>query len=122
MVLVRDGPRQRVGLLRDRSEDGLAPDKLNCGWSSLYFCNQRIYSPRHARGEKPQWDHVSVIGRYGACLLIAEGRAGVAPPDPQARQRWLEKMQADYDLFGPRHLSLCGLRQVGPPADQRRLR
>ena len=20
------------------------------------------------------------------------------PPDPQARQRWLEKMQADYDL------------------------
>ena len=77
----------------------LSPDKLNCGWSSLYFCNQRIYSPRHARGEKPQWDHVSV-DRPLRCVLYRSPKEEQEspPPDPQARQQWLEKMQADYDL------------------------
>ena len=85
----------------------LAPDKLNCGWSSLYFCNQRIYSPRHARGEKPQWERVSV-DRPLRCVLYRSPKeeqesstaTGTWCPDPQARQRWLEKMQADYDLVG----------------------
>ena len=31
-------------------------------------------------------------------VSIAEGRAGVAGTDPQARQKWLNKMQAEYDL------------------------
>jgi hypothetical protein len=77
----------------------LSPDKLNCGWSSLYFCNQRIYSPRHARGEKPQMERVSV-DRPLRCVLYRSPKEEKEspPPDPQARQRWLEKMQADYDL------------------------
>jgi hypothetical protein len=77
----------------------LSPDKLNCGWSSLYFCNLRIYSPRHAWGGKPQWERVSV-DRPLRCLLYRspQEEQESPPPDPQARQRWLEKMQADYDL------------------------
>ena len=77
----------------------LAPDKRNCGWSSLYFCNQRIYSPRHARGERPQLDRVSVE-RPLRCVLYRSPKEEreSPPPDPQARQRWLERMQADYDL------------------------
>ena len=77
----------------------LSPDKLNCGWSSLYFCNQRIYSPRHARGETPQLGRVSV-DRPLRCVLYRSPKEEQEspPPDPQVRQRWLEKMQADYDL------------------------
>ncbi|MGO9113626.1 MAG: ArnT family glycosyltransferase [Thermoguttaceae bacterium] len=79
----------------------LSPDKLNCGWSSLYFCNQRIYSPRHARGEQPQLGRVSV-DRPLRCVLYRSPKEEQEspPPDPQVRQRWLEKMQADYDLVG----------------------
>jgi hypothetical protein len=77
----------------------LSPDKVNCGWSSLYFCNQRIYSPRHARGEKPRLDRVTVQ-RPLRCVLYRSPKEEQEspPPDPQVRQRWLEKMQADYDL------------------------
>ncbi len=77
----------------------LSPGKLNCGWSSLYFCNQRIYSPRHARGAKPDLDHVSVERPLRCVLYRSPKEEQESPsPDPQTRQRWLEKMQADYDL------------------------
>lgn len=77
----------------------LSPDKLNCGWSSLYFCNQRIYSPRHARGEQPHLERVSVERPLRCVLYRSPKEEQESPsPDPQARQRWLEKMQADYDL------------------------
>jgi hypothetical protein len=77
----------------------LSPDKRNCGWSSLYFCNQRIYSPRHARGEKPQLERVSV-DRPLRCVLYRSPKEEQesAPQDPQVRQRWLEKMGAEYDM------------------------
>jgi hypothetical protein len=77
----------------------MSPDKLNCGWSSLYFCNQRIYSPRHARCEQPQLGRVTA-DRPLRCVLYRSPREEQEspPPDPQTRQRWLEKMQADYDL------------------------
>jgi len=77
----------------------LSPDKLNCGWSSLYFCNQRIYSARHARGEKPQLGHVSVDRPLRCVLYRSPKEEQESPsPDPQARQRWLERMQVDYDM------------------------
>ena len=88
----------------------LSPDKPDWGQSSVYFCNQRIYSPRHVRGEKPHLERVSV-DRPLRCVLYRspseeQGSSasrlvqadGPCPPDPQARQRWLERMQADYDL------------------------
>ncbi len=77
----------------------LAPDRLNCGWSSLYFCNQRIYSPRHSRGEQPHLERVSVERPLRCVLYRSPKEEQESPsPAPQARQRWLAKMQADYDL------------------------
>jgi hypothetical protein len=77
----------------------LSPDKLYCGWSSLYFCNQRIYSPRHARGEQPQLQRVSVERPLRCVLYRSPKEEQESPsPDPQLRERWLERMQADYDL------------------------
>ena len=77
----------------------LSPDRQNWGRSSLYFCNQRIYSPRHARGEKPHLDRVSA-DRPLRCVLYRSPQEELGSPtsDPQSRQRWLERMQADYDL------------------------
>ena len=77
----------------------LSPGKLNCGWSSLYFCNQRIYSPRHARGGQPRLAEVSA-DRPLRCVLYRSPKEEreSPPPDPAIRQRWLERMRADYDL------------------------
>jgi hypothetical protein len=77
----------------------LSPGKLNCGWSSLYFCNQRIYSPRHARGEKPQLDRVTAERPLRCVLYRSPKEERESPaPDPRTRERWLERMQSDYDL------------------------
>jgi hypothetical protein len=77
----------------------LAPGKLNCGWSALYFCNQRIYSPRHARGEKPQLGSVSFERPLRCVLYRSPKEEQESPPGaPGVRQRWLEKMETDYDL------------------------
>ena len=77
----------------------LAPDRLNCGWSSLYFCNQRIYSSRHARGEQPQLDRVSADRPLRCVLYRSPKEEQESPsPDPQTRQKWLNRMQAEYDL------------------------
>ena len=77
----------------------LSPEKRNCGWSSLYFCNQRIYSPRHARGEQPRLERVSAQ-RPLRCVLYRSPREEreSPPPDPHLREHWLEAMQAGYDL------------------------
>ncbi len=94
--LAHDG--ELVSCETDMKTD-MSPDKLNCGWSSLYFCNQRIYSPRHARGERPQWSNISST-RPLRCVLYRspiEERESPAP-DPQARQRWLDAMQTERNL------------------------
>ena len=77
----------------------MSPDKLNCGWSSLYFCNQRIYSPRHARGQQPQWDSVSADRPLRCVLYRSPIEERQSPnPDPQVRQRWLDAMQSERHL------------------------
>jgi hypothetical protein len=79
----------------------LSPGKLNCGWSALYFCNQRIYSPRHARGERPRLERISV-DRPLRCVMYRSPKEEreSPPPDAGVRQQWLEKMERDYDLAG----------------------
>jgi hypothetical protein len=62
--------------------------------SSLYLCNQRIYSPRHARGEPPRWDRVSAK-RPLRCVLY---RSRTWERDARPLERWLEGMQRDYRL------------------------
>ena len=72
----------------------LSPGSYENGLSSLYLCNQRIYSPRHARGEPPRWDRVSAQ-RPLRCVLF---RSKSWERDTRPLERWLEGMQRDYQL------------------------
>ena len=79
----------------------LSPGKVNHGWSAIYRCNQRIYWPRLAHGERPDFAKVSVDRPLRCVLYRSPDEEKDSPsPDPQAREHWLEKMQAKYDLVG----------------------
>lgn len=64
------------------------------GWSAMYLCNQRIYSPRHARGEPVDWQAVSADWP----LRCVEYQAEVYRYDRAACDRWLATMQKRYEL------------------------
>ncbi|MGO8691078.1 MAG: ArnT family glycosyltransferase [Thermoguttaceae bacterium] len=82
-----------VCLHTDLKKD-LTPNTFAYGWSALYLCNQRIYSPRHARGEPPHLDHVSAE-RPLRCVVFRDTKQD---PDTAAEDRWLAEMQHDYKL------------------------
>ena len=99
MVLVRDGAAERAGLVRDRLEDGpgARPAELRLVVALLLQSADLFAATRPWRAAATR----SRLRRPAAALRIvsiAEGRAGVAATDPQARQKWLNKMQAEYDL------------------------
>lgn len=73
-----------------------SPRSYEYGLSSLYLCNQRIYSPRHARGEAPHWDQISVQHP----LRCVQYYASEAPYDDAAAAAWLTEMTSRYDLIG----------------------
>jgi hypothetical protein len=62
--------------------------------SPFYRCYQRIYSPRHARGEPAHPERASAA-RPLACVQYW---SHFEPYDPAAFGRWLEKMKHSYDL------------------------
>jgi hypothetical protein len=64
------------------------------GWSAMYLCNQRIYSPRHAAGAPPAWDRLSADWP----LRCVQYRAEVYGYDQAACDRWLRSMQKRYRL------------------------
>ncbi|HET6883184.1 MAG TPA: glycosyltransferase family 39 protein [Pirellulales bacterium] len=64
------------------------------GWSAMYVCNQRIYSPRHRRGEPVAWERISA----GWPLHCVEYRAQVYKYDDDACQAWLDRMAERYHL------------------------
>lgn len=68
--------------------------------SALYLCNQRIYSPRHHRGERLTAD------RTGAdeTLRCVEYRCATIPRDEEALQKWLSDMQSRYRLVATEQL------------------
>lgn len=66
------------------------------GWSAMYLCNQRIYSPRCARGEPVDWQAVSADWP----LRCVEYQAEVYRYDAAARDRWLTSMRKRYQLIG----------------------
>lgn len=69
------------------------PDTLgNC--MAQYLCNQRIYSPRHARRQPLAWDDVSNEHPL-RCVVYHCQSAGF---DEAACDRWLRSMQARYTL------------------------
>lgn len=73
-----------------------APNDYQRGLSSMYRCNQRIYCPRIARGDPPQWDRVSAKWP----LRCVEYRSMWRPYDQAAHDRWLAGMQKRYTLVG----------------------
>jgi hypothetical protein len=64
------------------------------GWSAMYLCNQRIYSPRHRRGKPIEWNRVS----SNWPLHCVEYRAQVYRYDEVACQAWLDQMGEHYQL------------------------
>jgi hypothetical protein len=78
-------------------KQSFAPDaKKQLNWTATYLCNQRIYSPRHRRGEPIHWERISEEHPL-RCVLFT---TPLAPHDPTAERRWLDEMQARYDLAG----------------------
>ncbi|MCR4411604.1 MAG: hypothetical protein NUV77_04155 [Thermoguttaceae bacterium] len=71
-----------------------SPATYRYGLSCLYLCNQRIYSPRHARGEPPRWDRIAADWP----LRCVEYRGARQTYDHEAAARWLATMSARYDL------------------------
>jgi hypothetical protein len=65
-------------------------------WSATYLCNQRIYSPRHARGDAPRLDQVSANWP----LRCVQFRAIDYDFDEAAYERWIDQMSARYELVG----------------------
>jgi len=65
-------------------------------WLYTYLCNQRIYSPRHARGEPPRLDRVSRTRP----VRFVHYQAGRFQHDRDALARWLEEKKARYELVG----------------------
>ena len=63
-------------------------------FEAMYLCYQRIYSPRHARREPPQWDRITA----GRPLRCVEYKWLNVPYDHQARDAWLAGMQERFDL------------------------
>ncbi len=63
--------------------------------ASVYFCNQRIYSRRHAQCLPPQFEQVS----QDRPLRCARFRPAAATEQDEARfQQWLRSMEAKYRL------------------------
>lgn len=71
-----------------------APEVFQHGNSAVYLCNQRIYSPRHARGEPWQEDRISAEWP----LRCVQFRSPQIEPDEAATARWLAEMQQKYRL------------------------
>lgn len=64
------------------------------GWSAMYLCNQRIYSPRHRLGQPVDWSRISA----GWPLHCVEYRAEVYKYNESACQAWLDEMSKRYRL------------------------
>jgi len=85
-----------VACLKTDLGETFSPLTFEWGLSAVYLCNQRIYSPRHARGEPVAWERISAERP----LRCVEYRSGGFPYDEAARDRWLQEMQSRYVLVG----------------------
>jgi hypothetical protein len=83
-----------VACLKTDLDRRFSPRTFQRGLSAMYLCNQRIYSPRHARGEPLRWERIT----GDRPLRCVEYRATSQPYDHDGRKAWLESMAARYDL------------------------
>lgn len=91
-----------------------SPATYNYGLSCLYLCNQKIYSPRHARGEPPRWERISAEWP----LRCVEYRGARQPYDHQAASAWLETMQKRYRLVSRERFPFVNVRRLEQPASE----
>jgi hypothetical protein len=73
-----------------------APEVFQHGNSAVYLCNQRIYSPRHARGEP--WHEERISADWP--LRCVQFRSPQIESDEEGTARWLVEMQQKYRLVG----------------------
>ena len=76
--------------------EGSGSPVLKIPTATLYLCNRRIYSPRHARSEAVDWRRISAdrplrVVRYGASNIDGDR-------DEAAFERWLASVESRYDL------------------------
>lgn len=64
------------------------------GWSAVYLCNQRIYSPRHRRGHGPRWERITAEHPLRCVQFVAPS----CDFDEAAFEDWMDSMLARYDL------------------------
>lgn len=74
----------------------LSPKGFEYGFSSMFLCNQYIYSQRHARHEAPHWERISAEHP----LLCLDYWSSDRPIDEAAKETWLAEMQRDYEFVG----------------------
>jgi hypothetical protein len=74
----------------------LSGGNFQMGYSALYLCNQRIYSPRHARQAPPHWERISADWP----LLYVRYRSCQFPDDAAAVAQWLDETQRNYTIVG----------------------
>jgi len=73
------------------------PGCYEWGHSSLYRCNQRIYSPDHRHGKRPvKWSAISA-DRPLRCVVFSTPEMR---RDEATFQCWLDKMARNYQLVG----------------------
>ncbi|QGJ68902.1 Hypothetical protein PBC10988_5670 [Planctomycetales bacterium 10988] len=75
-----------------------SPLAYEWGYSSVYQCNRRIYSPRHAAGEPVRYDQVSNKHPLRCIEYFAPGY----PYDEAKKAAWIAEMEKDYQLTGIR--------------------
>lgn len=85
-----------VCLHTDLHRDFTANLTKQLNWSASYFCNLRIYSPRLAAGQPPEWERVSKTHP----LRCLEFRPNNMSYDAAARDAWLRDMEKAYELKG----------------------
>jgi hypothetical protein len=98
-----------------KTDLGVGVDPLLCveGDEAMYICYQRMYSPRHARGEPPAWDRVSADRPLRCVRFIAP----IVPQDEAVFDRWLAQMQLRWRLVGQETYFFPFFPKRGAPPD-----
>jgi hypothetical protein len=79
-------------------------------FSAQYFCNLRIYSPRHAADIPVCWEAISASHPLRCVVYRATG----FPFDEDALQSWLTAMQREYSLEGLEDYPMARQSKEGP--------
>jgi hypothetical protein len=87
-------------LYSDLDRDFSPETRQDLSWFNMYLCNLHIYSPRHARREKLDWERIS----SERPLHCVEYRVPAFEYDHAAHQAWLDEMAQDYERVGHRSI------------------